>query len=316
MKLSFLFRRERPHYGQVSLWLILLACLFLLGQTWCCSPLMPSGQAVTLLSWLPPDWLDDGWLYSIASVLCVASALCWLAQVLLPWSSWSTLISFTVAIAVHQEQLTYVDHMFQLSNQVLVVYALWYQFEHAAIRAALRVGAFWSRPLCPRWVRLLPLLLVGLFYFQTGFNKLSVSGVGWVNGVSLQLWVDVFGRDGLLSELVLSSRGLARFLQGAALAVELAALLALPSRRLRTLVGCVLIGFHIGQVQLFGWAFHANALLIALTYLPVDRLLSRLAARVEATVTPRTVARHGLLGALRARLNLFGHWRLDRPPDR
>jgi hypothetical protein len=34
-------------------------------------------------------------------------------------------------------------------------------------------------------------------------------------------------------------------------------------------------GFHIGQIAVFGWGFHANMVMLGWFFLPIDRLIDR-----------------------------------------
>ena len=48
------------------------------------------------------------------------------------------------------------------------------------------------------------------------------------------------------------------------------------------MVGLLLIGFHIGQICVFGWGFHTNMLMLALVFLPVYQWTPRVVAWWEA----------------------------------
>jgi hypothetical protein len=53
----------------------------------------------------------------------------------------------------------------------------------------------------------------------------------------------------------------------------------------------LLIAFHIGQIAVFGWYFHANMVLITLCFLPVDRWTPWIVARFRRD--PQASARPG-----------------------
>ena len=131
----------------------------------------------------------------------------------------------------------------------MLIYALWYHFYRREIRDADREGRFWQTPLYPRWVYSLSVFYLGLFYGLSGFNKIAVSGLSWPNGVSLQLWAELFGdKSSVFTQIILSSRTAAAAMQWAALIGECGGLVAIVSRRLRPLVGMLLIGFHVAQI--------------------------------------------------------------------
>jgi len=123
-------------------------------------------------------------------------------------------------------------------------------------------------PAVPRWVYLCGVFYVGCFYGLSGLMKWLTSGPGWANGVSMQLWVRLFGHDNWVSRWVVSDRNVAALLQWAALLGETSGLLAVVSKTARPWVGAALIAFHVGQIVIFGWGFHANMALIALLFLP------------------------------------------------
>ena len=107
-----------------------------------------------------------------------------------------------------------------------------------------------------------------------------MSGLSWVNGVSLQLWAELFAttRSSLFTQMILSSRTAAAAMQGAALIGECGGLVAIVSVRLRPLVGLLLIGFHVAQICVFGWGFHTNMVMLALVFLPVYQWTPRVVA--------------------------------------
>jgi hypothetical protein len=68
--------------------------------------------------------------------------------------------------------------------------------------------------------------------------------------------------------------------------------LAIVSRTLRPWIGLLLIGFHIGQIAVFGWGFHANVALLALVLLPADEWLDAWRRRKPlASPTPTKASR-------------------------
>jgi hypothetical protein len=177
----------------------------------------------------------------------------------------------------------------------LYIYALWYTFYADEIRAAGRERRFWTTALYPRWAYSLGVFYLGLFYGVSGVNKLATGGLGWANGTSLQLWAQLFGdKNSPFTQIILSSRATATALQWLALVGECGGLVAIVSARLRPWVGLLLIAFHVGQIAVFGWWFHANMVLIALTFLPVydwtpllvERWEKRFAARRQASGAP------------------------------
>lgn len=310
--LDRLGQRTLPHHGQLVLWALLGAAVFLTGHTTPWARGEPTGATVTILSSLPRAWLESPALHTALRGAVWAGALLWLAQVLIPWSAWVTVLAFTALVAQYEENLTYVDHMFHVTNMLLIVHALWYHLCATDIRAALRRGTFWTEPLYPRWVRAAGLLSIGVFYSLVGVNKLLESGLDWVNGTSLQLWALAFGRPSAARDLLLAHRPLAVALQAVTLAAETLALVAVAWPWPRALIGALLVGFHLGQHVLFGWAFHGNTLLLVLLLFPVAEALDRLVPRLRAGAPRPPGPRGRLQRALLGRVDPFGRWSFPR----
>jgi hypothetical protein len=223
----------------------------------------------TVLSWLPDVIALDPRVRQACFAVYALAAGCWLAGRFLPWSCWVAAMSFTAGMALYHEGWDQTNHTSHLTAVLLFTFALWHHLEAEEIRRARVERRFLSTPLYPRWMHELCILAVGLFYGWAGLSKLLESGVGWVNGVSLQLWVREFGvADSLFGAPLLANRSIALGLQASSLAVELAALIAVFVPLLRRPVGLGLTAFHAGIVLVFGWGFHANAVIVALLLLP------------------------------------------------
>jgi hypothetical protein len=69
---------------------------------------------------------------------------------------------------------------------------------------------------------------------------------------------------------------------------ETAGFVAILSRRLRPWIGLLLIGFHFGQIDLFGWGFHSNMLILALVFLPFYEWIPRWVAAHRAGANGRS----------------------------
>jgi hypothetical protein len=264
-----------PHYGVLVLISLLvgsvpLAVYFLLAWPGQHEHGGRAGPA-TVLSPLPDGLLLDRRTQIAFGAVFAISAVAWAAHRLLPWSPVMAAVSFTGVVALYVENATQLTHVAHLTNALLVLYALWYWTCRDDIAVALRGRRFWRSPLYPRWVYSCSVFAVGYFYGISGLMKWLTSGPGWANGTSLQIWAQVFPRDpqSIWTELVVSHRELARAMQWAALFGETAGFLAIVSRLLRPWVGLLLIAFHFGQILLFGWGFHANAVILALVFLPI-----------------------------------------------
>jgi hypothetical protein len=272
-RLDRLGARSRPHYGMLVLW-TLLACAAALCAYFelhwpAARPRGVRTGPATVLSFLPDALLLDRWAAVVSGVLFAAGAGLWAAGRAVPWSGWLAALSFTAVVALYAENSSQLTHVAHLTNTLLLVYAAWWHANRGEIRAARAAGHFWATPLYPRWAYSLSVFSVGLFYGLSGLTKWRTSGSAWPNGVSLQLWATLWGDpNSVWTRLVLSQRHFAAALQWAALLGETAGFLAIVSTRLRPLVGLALIGFHVGQIAVFGWGFHANMVLLALVFLP------------------------------------------------
>jgi hypothetical protein len=283
--LDRLGERSRPHYGQAVLWVTLLCaaafCLYFVTH-WA-NPVYRTSDVrtgpVSVVSFLPADVLLSRDLHILCGELFAAGAALWAFRVGVPWSGWLTALSFSAVLALYFESVSQVTHVAHAATAFLYIYALWYTFYAREIRAAGLAGQFWATHLYPRWVYSLGVFYLGLFYGLSGLNKLATGGPDWANGVSLQLWARLFGDPhSVFTQMILGSRAVATALQWLALAGECGGLVAVVSARLRPVVGLLLIAFHIGQIAVFGWYFHANMVLIALTFLPVFQWTPRAVA--------------------------------------
>ncbi len=311
--------RSKPYFGQ-----LVLLSLLLCGSALCAYFVFfrpdpdlhskPAPGPATVLSWLPASTLHARALSYVFGLLYLAGALLWIGQLGLPWAGWLTAISYNVAVSLFLENATQATHVGHITGMMLLLYAMWYHTCNKEIRAAVAAGQFWTTPLYPRWVYSAGAFYIGLFYGLSGLSKLLQSGTGWANGVSLQLWAELFGhKNNIFTQLILRSRWLAALMQWTALIGETSGLLAAFWPLSRPVVGLLLIGFHVGQICVFGWGFHANMLLIALHFLPVSDVLAWIVKpclRPDSSAPRRLTFARNALGKLREgvakRLNLFG----------
>jgi hypothetical protein len=281
--LDDLGRRSRPHFGQLTL-TILLVCGMPLALYFLSHPtgIHPIGERVkpsTALSWLPDTVLLPYRVRLLCGSIYLVSAMLWLLRLLLPWSSWTTALSFLALLCLYVENASQVTHVAHLTAMLLFIHAMWYHFYAQEIRQATRQRRFWTTALYPHWVHALSVFAIGTFYGWSGLNKLLTSGPGWANGLPLQLWVSLqrydarWGQPSIWTTLILDDRRFAMLLQTATLIGETAGFFAVVWRPSRPWIGLLLIGFHIGQIAVFGWGFHANMLMLALFFLPGEAMV-------------------------------------------
>jgi hypothetical protein len=271
--LDRLQERSRPLFSQLAIWFLLLTALVAGSVAFHVDDGPRQGPA-TLLSWLPSDVLSSDAAFWIFRAILWTGATLWALNRLLPWSSWLTVIGLTGLWSLHVENTTNTNHCFHMANNLLVIYAIWATVEAREIKAAIAERRYWTTPLVPRWVTLGCIAYIGLFHTAAGLSKLTFSGPGWANGVSLQLWTHLWGRPWMpTTQMILSSRTFTQWLQVGTLVIETAGILAIFPR-LRTLIGVATLGFYAGVLLTFDYGFQFNALFTAVYLLPVERWLT------------------------------------------
>jgi hypothetical protein len=284
--LDSLGRRTLPHFGQLSLALLLFCavplCLYFETHPGGIHPRGDRTGPATLISWLPDGVLLSHPVMIGCGVVFLTCAVLWLLRLGLPWSSWGAALGFLAVLMLYVENASQVTHVAHLTAHLLFIHALWYQFYSGEIREADREGRFWQTALYPHWVYFLSVFAISTFYGWSGLSKLLESGFGWANGVPLQLWTNLWGVDSSLAKrLILEDRRFAALLQGLTLVGETAGFLAVLWRPARPWVGLLLIAFHLGQIDVFAWGFHANMVMLALFFLPTESFVNNWAARPE-----------------------------------
>jgi len=274
-KLSWLFDRATPRFGQVTVWLLLLFAVVLALTPIEFDSGPRSEHPATVFSWLPASLIQSPIFFTAVRVGLLASTILWALRIWIPWSCWSTVACFTLMWSLRMENLTNGAHIFNVTNMLLVIHAMWFHFYRHEIRSGIQQGTFWEDKNYPRWVFWLCVFYLGWFHSLAGFTKLACCGPTWGNGTSMQLWVNLFGlKASPFAQLMLFDSRLTALLQTGALVIECLSILAIFHRSLRYLVGFGLIGFYAGVLGTFvTFGFHFNAILVALFLLPADRLL-------------------------------------------
>ena len=205
---------------------------------------------------------------------------------------------------------------------VLFVHAMWYHFHASDIRMALARRVFWLSRIYPGWVHSLSLFCIGIYHSNAALSKLVQSGIDWPNGLSLQLWVHLMGREhSLANTLIFSSRSTAALLQWAVLVVEASALVAVFVPRLRVPVGVALLGVYAGIAESFGFSFVLNAFLVAAFYFPwrgiMDRACDAADRRLAITfAVARSSRLERFLDFVVSRFDVLGLARISSQPER
>ena len=274
-KLSWLFDRATPRFGQISVWVLLSFAIVLALTPIEFNSGIRSETPATMFSWLPASLIQSQIFFTSVRVALIASSVLWAMRIWIPWSCWLTVLTFTLMWSLRMENLTNGAHIFNVTNMLLVIHAMWFHFYRDEIKDGISQGTFWTDRNYPRWAFWLSVFYLGWFHSLAGFTKLACCGFGWGNGTSLQLWVNLFGwKASPFAQLILFDSRLTAVLQTGALAIECLSILAIFHWSTRYLVGLGLFGFYVGVLGTFvTFGFHFNAILVALFLLPVDRLL-------------------------------------------
>ena len=266
---NWLTETDRSTYGWLCTYVLLLFTVIVALSPIEFSSGPQAETPATIFSWLPESIIRNGTFFLFVRVLLIASAVLWAIKICHPWSCWATVVLAFLYWALRMENLTNGAHIFHATSMLLLIHAAWFHFYHQDMNRQATDG---SANCYPRWVFLLSVFYLGWFHSLAGFTKIATSGFGWGNGVSLQLWVDLFGWKGSpLGQLLLFDSRLTAVLQTGALVIECASVLVVFNRWLRYAIGFGLFGFYLGVLTTFvDFGFHFNAILVLLFLLPVD----------------------------------------------
>jgi hypothetical protein len=265
--------RTLPQFNQLVVWSLLGTAATL--AVW---PFQmhagPREGFASFLFWLPTSLVRSDWTWNSLRALLITGIALWLLQRCLPWSCWLVVIGFTGLWSLHVETTHNTAHIFNMANMLLVIQAIWITADAPLIQQQRRDGTYGRHPLVPRWLSLASIAYIGLFHTAAGLSKLTFSGPGWANGISLQLWTYLWGWSwSPTTQLILSSRSFTQALQVGTLIIETAGILAIfPG--LRTWIGWGLLAFYAGVLATFDYGFHFNAFFTALYFLPCERLIT------------------------------------------
>lgn len=298
----------RPQLGQFVIWALIYIAITRTSRD---LPVLVGerNSPVTILSFLPEDVLTSWLLFTVCRWFLVIAGSLWALQLLLPLSCWLTVVAFTAVVALFNENASTISHIFNLPTIVLIIHAMWYHFYHRAITQSLARGCFWRTCIYPYWVFYLSVFCIAMFHTNAGLSKLTESGPLWANGVSLQLWLHLWGRhDSFLSALIVSNRSLAIALQGSTLVIETGAILAIFSAKMRIGIGVGLLCLYCGIIESFGYQFMYNAILVAVFVLPLNTALDYIytrTTRVTVHITCGKLSRK-VCQRVVSRLDVFG----------
>ncbi|MDX1671059.1 MAG: hypothetical protein R3211_01865 [Balneolaceae bacterium] len=176
-----------------------------------------------------------------------------------------------------------ISHGSNFTGLALLVFALAFAFfKEDAKRRRVAFGMF--------------LFFVGTGYTSAACSKLIGTGIGWIDGRHLYLWigeraVDKLSQNGqfdlnFLQQLILSNQTLASLILFFGLASEFLGFL-MWFRKTRWVEGTMLIAMHIGVSLSMRIAFNSYLILLIVISYPWHRLLDQLLARWPDSVVNR-----------------------------
>lgn len=267
---DWLIECDSLRFGMMSTYVLLIATI-LIGV----SPIEFSEgprakEAASIFSWLPELLIRNEIFFFSVRIVLIVSAVLWMLRRWVPVTCWTTVLAALLYWSLRMENLTNGAHIFNVTNNLLIVHAVWFHFYHRKIQSAMNSGG--DDRCYPRWVFWVCIFYLGWFHSLAGFSKVACSGLGWGNGISLQLWVDLFGWEGSpFGQLILWNTQLTAWMQTGALVIECASILVIFNRWIRYAIGFGLIGFYLGVLTTFvDFGFHFNAILVVIFLLPVD----------------------------------------------
>lgn len=302
---------SKPHVGQFVIWAVLLHALVFMRID------LPRSEGLrntpaTVLSFLPEEILTSPLVFQASRCLVAVAGILWALQLLVPLSSWVCVFAYTLTVALVFENSSQIEHSKNLANIVLFVHAMWYHFHASDIRTALARNVFWVSRLYPGWTYFLSLFCIAIYHSNAALAKLLDSGIHWPNGLSLQLWIHLMGReDSLAKTVILQDRTTAAMMQWATLFVEASAIVAVFCPRLRVLIGVALLGLYVGIAESFGFYFVLNVFLVAAFFLPWTAIMDRACVAAERCIEITIAVARGswlerLIGFMVPRLDVLG----------
>jgi hypothetical protein len=202
-------------------------------------------HVVSLAGWLPENIMNSHFLFQAITVAAILSATLWLFKQMPRLTALCTIILFILSTSLYLQNEPFGDHRQSVFSLLLMAIAA---REYRQLK-----NYFFQVAAC----------IVVSFYFLAGWEKIFFSGLSWINGTSLQIFVHYTGRgDSFLRDLILQNVDVARFLQAGILLLECGSFLLFGPRWLRRVWILGLIGFHIGIEEIFGYRYFLHLFVV------------------------------------------------------
>ncbi|WP_413561229.1 hypothetical protein [Bdellovibrio sp. HCB209] len=205
-------------------------------------------NVVSIAGWLPENIMTSHTLFQYVSWCFVACMALWLFKIVPRIASVLSIFLFILSTSLYLQNEPFGDHRQSVFCLLLILFAAreYKLIQHYFYQVAAGI--------------------IVSFYFLAGWEKVFYSGLSWINGTSLQIFVHYMGyRNSHLRELILSNVDIAKFFQTAILIFECGSFMLLGPKPLRWIWICTLIGFHVGIEEIFGYRYFLH--LFAVLYL-------------------------------------------------
>ena len=213
--------------------------------------------SLSLLGFLPNSIIFNPYLFIFLKLLVIVSIVMWIFAKALPISCWTSFIGYFTLICFTVESQLYTKHMYHIVNVSLFAFLLWEISDTRLSNHKQRQ----SITDLPFWVYFIIIFYLSLGYTFSGTMKLYFSGIDWLDGIGLQVWVFTAASDGPLRSIIIENVKIASILQCLVLIAETLCILVLFYPRLRLFFGIILVGFHISVEIMADLQFYGNILI-------------------------------------------------------
>ncbi|UYL08363.1 hypothetical protein B9G69_015075 [Bdellovibrio sp. SKB1291214] len=202
-------------------------------------------QVVSLAGWLPENIMSSYPLFQAVTVAGIVGVGLWLFNFFPKVTSILSVILFVLSTSLYLQNEPFGDHRQSVFCLLMILLAAreYRLVQHYFFQVAAGI--------------------VISFYFLAGWEKVFYSGLAWINGTSLQIFVHYTGNErSVLRRLILHNVDVARVLQAGILILECGSFLLFGSRGLRRLWLVGLVGFHVGIEEIFGYRYFLHLLVV------------------------------------------------------
>lgn len=202
-------------------------------------------RIVSLAGLLPENIMTSHPLFQGVTTAAILCAVLWIFRLLPKVTSIAAVILFIFSTSLYLQNEPFGDHRQSVFCLLLISLAAreYGALQHYFFQVA---GG-----------------IVVSFYFLAGWEKIFYSGLSWINGTGLQVFVHFTGSGkSLLRKMILENVDLARFFQTGILVLECGSFLLFGPRFLRCIWIFGLVGFHIGIEEIFGYRYFLHLLVV------------------------------------------------------